>query len=137
MKHTYLALIFIILLSACGSRNNKKEIILDSHLSSTKIIAVLTDLQLLESLISTHRYFRDKEEQNLLLQKILDKHQISRQELDSVLIYLESDLEVYQEILDSVKINLEGMKEIDLQFLQEMETPGEIEPPSANPIKLK
>ena len=86
------------------------------------MIAVLTDVQLMESLISTHRNFRDQDEQNLLFQEILNKHDISRQVFDSNLMYLENNLEFYQVILDSVKININNLDAVDLPFLRETDS---------------
>ena len=136
MKYTYLAFLFLFVLSACGSRNDKSGFTPEGQFSSTKIIAVLTNVQLLESLINTHGFFQNKEEQNLVFQEILDKHQITRQEFDSVLIYLETNLEVYQQILDSVKINLENMEKVDLPFLQERDTLNEMYKHLIKPKKL-
>lgn len=123
MRYIYLVFLFLFLLTACGTKKEKNEIIINSTQVSTKqITALLTDIQLFESLINTHVFFRNKDEQNLLFQKILDKHNFTRNELDSCLKYLGNNLEQYNQILDSVKFNIEKMEEIDLPFLKERYT---------------
>ena len=108
---------------------------MDNNFSSTQMIAVLTDVQLMESLISTHRNFRDQDEQNILLQEILDKHEISRQKFDSNLMYLENNLDLYQLILDSVKINIKNLDVVDLPFLRETDSLQNADSRSLSPRK--
>ena len=119
MKYTNILTLFLItFLSACGSGENKTKSDKPNPFSSEKIIPVLTDIQLVESLINTHGNFYNKDEQNILFQEVLDKHQISRESLDSFLFLLETNLEYYQLIMDSVKINIEKIEKIDLPSLR-------------------
>jgi len=115
MKYANILTLFLItFLSACGSGENKTKSDKSNPFSSEKIITVLTDIQLVESLINTHGNFYNKDEQNILFQEVLDKHQISRESLDSILFFLETNLEYYQLIMDSVKINIEKIGKVNL-----------------------
>ncbi len=119
MKYTYLALVLLLLLTAC---NNKTKTVNGKPFSIEQTTALLTDIQVFESLINTHTFFQDKEEQKMIFQEILERHKFTQDDLDSTLTYLENNLILYQEILDSVKINVEKMKKIDLPYLKTMPT---------------
>lgn len=123
MKHLYfLSLLFLIFFTACSSDKNGTQITQYDQIESSKMIALLTDLQLMESLINTHGNFYNKDQQNLLFQGILDKHQISRQNLDSLLLFLENNLEFYQLIMDSLSMNFDTIKNVDLPSLKYKDT---------------
>ncbi len=118
MKYTsFLILLLLVFLAACKSGENKTEAAEPNHFTSSKTIKLLSDVQLMESLVNTHGDFYNKDEQNILFQSILDKHQVSRQDLDSILEYLENNLEYFQLVLDSIKTQIEMTDTIDLPFL--------------------
>lgn len=123
MKYIYLlSLLSLLFLTACSSKENESQITQYDQIESSKMIALLTDLQLMESLINTHGNFYNKDQQNLLFQGILDKHQISRQNLDSLLLFLENNLEFYQLIMDSLSMNFDTIKNVDLPSLKYKDT---------------
>lgn len=123
MKYIYLlSLLSLLFLTACSSKENESQITQYDQLESSKMIALLTDLQLMESLINTHGNFYNRDNQNLLFQEILDKHQISRQNLDSLLLFLENNLAFYQLIMDSLSMNFDTIKNVDLPSLRYKDT---------------
>lgn len=118
MRHTYLALVLLLLLTACGFNKNKTKIVNGKPFSAKQTTELLTDIQVFESLISTHKNFQNKEEQKMIFEGILDRYEFTQDDLDSTLTYLGENLVLYQEILDSVKVKVEKMKKVDLPFLK-------------------
>lgn len=118
MKYTYLSLILLSLLTACGVNEKKTDTVNGKPFSAEKATELLTDIQVFESMISTHNFFQDKEEQKMIFQAILEKHHFTLDEYDSTLTYLGKNLVLYQEILDSVKVKVEKMKKIELPYVK-------------------
>lgn len=123
MKYTYFTLFLLAILTAsCGINNKETKTVNDFKYSQRQITELLTDMQIFESLVSTHKFFNDKEEQNLVFHKILEKHEINRNEYDSIIKYISRNIEVYQQIIDSVKIKIEKMEKIDLPYIMHTDT---------------
>ena len=123
MKYTYFSLFLIALLTAsCGINNKETKTVNDFKYSQKQITDLLTDMQTFESIVSTHKFFNDKDEKNLVFQKILEKHEINRNEYDSIIKYISRNIEMYQQIIDSIKIKIENMEEIDLPYIMHTDT---------------
>lgn len=88
----------LIIFSAC-----KK----DNVLSRDKMVEVLRDIQLAEAISST-RYddFRLKEQKEALINGVLEKHNITRAQLDSSLVWYSDNVDIYNRVNDSVVATL-------------------------------
>lgn len=104
---TYYLLSFIIGSSGVISCGGDRD-----RLSRDKMVEVLHDIQLAESIYQTkYNDFRDKEQKDALIQGILDKHGITQAELDSSLVWYADNAEIYMKVNDSVISSLK--KEVD------------------------
>jgi hypothetical protein len=112
MKLKLLSLLIILI--ACNSQSNQQKANSQEILSVTKMIAVQTDLQLLESFCRVNVGMNESEIKEYFYQAVLKKHLISNPVYDSSLKYYKLDLELYKEILDSVHASIKNMKELDL-----------------------
>lgn len=132
MKYTILVLALLILICffSCNSEKKDQHIPPDSYHTTEKIIPLLVDVHLVESFMNTHRNFRDRIEQDILFQEVLDKHQYSRSKFDSVLDYLENNVEYYKTVLDSVKIRIQKLDTVNLPLLMSIDTTQKTTPPS-------
>ncbi len=123
MKKNLFIFCLFILLSACHTPSKKKE---DIGLPKEQIVDLMIDVQLMESILATHRNFNDPAEQIQLFQKILEKHQISQPKFDSIRIFLENNVDYYKVILDSMAVKIEKMDTLALPLLQYTDTTKKI-----------
>jgi hypothetical protein len=115
MKFRILSL--LIILTACNSQSNQQKTNSQEILNATKMIAIQTDLQLLESFCRIDGKINEPEIKEYLYQEILKKHMISNPVYDSSLKYYKLNLELYKEVLDSVLVSIENMEELDLPII--------------------
>ncbi len=126
MRFKLLPLLFILIVSCSQKKQNAVSIEVDKN----RMIAIQTDIHLLESLCSNFRDLNEREIKKYLFNEVLKKHQISRTEYDKSLTYYKQNLPAYKIILDSVlkrlenrkELNLPGIPKIDSTFLRERDS---------------
>lgn len=76
-------------------------------MSRDKMIEVLHDIQLAESIIrSNSEDFKLKEQKEALIEGVLEKHNITRAQLDSSLVWYSDNVDAYTRVNDSVIASL-------------------------------
>lgn len=117
MKKIFIVFMISALFGSCTTNDSDKS---NYHQPqpTNQIIDLFIDLQLYESLINTHKNFNNKTEQDFLFQQILEKHQITVKELDSVLQYMQNNIEFYKQVIDSAQIKIENMDSISLPLIK-------------------
>ena len=126
MKKSLLFISILLFTISCG--NDNKQSFREKYTKS-QIVDLVTDVQIFESLISTHRTFNNPAQQSKLFDTILNKHQFTKKEYDSLMSYLNRDIEYYQIILDSAKVKIDSLKSIDLPLLRWIDTTEKKKPP--------
>ncbi|MDD2436680.1 MAG: DUF4296 domain-containing protein [Massilibacteroides sp.] len=101
-KFGYTAFFFLLfLLTTCSK-------VPDHILSEKKMQAVITDMHLAESLIaSDYNRFNNDSVKKVLYNSVFTKHQITQAEYDSSLIWYGQNLDIYLQVYDRAKIDVE------------------------------
>ncbi|MDR1883294.1 MAG: DUF4296 domain-containing protein [Prevotella sp.] len=95
----YIILAIAILLGSCGRRPRYV-------VHEDKMTDVLYDIQLAQAIYRSGSAFGSDEKKDALLNGILEKHEMTRAELDSSLLWYSDNIEIYNTINDSVASRL-------------------------------
>jgi len=103
--------LLVILVTLSCSRKEKAQPRPEEVLGKEELIAILTDLQLVESILPLYQKGSGFEQKRITYFKaVFDKHNITREQFEKSLAYYQKDLKEYDEILAGVIERLSKMQ---------------------------
>jgi ParB-like chromosome segregation protein Spo0J len=111
LRTALLPAFLVVLFSLSCSRKEEVQPRPEQVLGKEELIAVLTDLQLVESILPFYQRDPGFEVKRITYFKaVFDKHHITREQLDKSLAYYQKDLKEYDDILAGVIERLSKMQ---------------------------